>query len=259
MKFSKNRLYFIGFTAIIISTIQQIIYFSYEFIVYLGYIADVIIMVCAILIRFYFINPEETADFLNQTDILNDKSNKKLKPNRFIDSMFLAMIVGTIASITIHYNFIIGVFFYLIMQIIHIYAFSGIIHYAPKLVFTNKAGSVKKPAIISTIGFIMFIPILYVTMIIPTWGLYSLFVLPYVLVLVLMTLITYWGLGYINRPLRFRIMLCLGASFFLFSDLMIGYSVFDPFYLAPLLIYPTWILAIFFMQLAVLELIPKEV
>jgi len=108
------------------------------------------------------------------------------------------MIIGTIASIAIHYNFLIGIIAYFIMQIIHIYAFSGILHYNPKFLFNTAVKRLKKTVITSTLGFAIVMPMLYFIMIVPAWGVYSLYILPYVFVLVFMTLITYWHLGYLK-------------------------------------------------------------
>lgn len=255
---SEKQVYYLGFSAIGLSILQQIIYFSYGFIVYFGFAADIIITICALYIRFRLINIEATTKYVKETDDINKSIRNDLKPSRFLNLMCFAMIIGTVASIAIHYNFIIGIICYFIMQMIHIYAFSGILHFNPKLVFFSKSpGSIKRSAIILTLGFVVIMPILYFFMIVPTWGIFSLLILPYVLVLIIMTLITYWHLGYTQRPIKFRLMLCLGASLFLFSDLMIGYSVFNPFFLAPLFIYPTWILAMFFMQFSVMELKSK--
>lgn len=252
---SRRQIYAIGTVALLLSAIQQIIFFTYKFIIYFGFVADVIITICAIIIRFKVISVEDIKEMIKETDILKDYNFRQLNPSRFLNGMVIAIIIGTIASITIHYHNVLGVILYLIMQIIHIWAFSGIVHFKPKALFGKMAGSVRKFALVSTICFAIISLILYFSMIFPGWGWYAIAVLPYIIILIFMTLSTYWALGYTERPIKFRLMLCLGASLFFFSDLMIGYSTFtNPFYLAPLFIFPAWVGAIFFMQFAVLEL-----
>ena len=252
---SRRQIYAIGTVALLLSAIQQVIFLTYKFIFYFGFVADVIIVICAIIIRFKVINVEDIKAMIRETDVLKDYNLKQLNPSRFLNGMLIAIIIGTIASITIHYNNVLGVLLFLIMHIIHIWAFSGIIHFKPKALFGKMAGSVRKIAFVSTICFIIIMPILYFSMIYPGQVQYAIGILFYMIILVFMTLSTYWALGYTERPLRFRIMLCLGASLFFFSDLMIGYNTFtNPFYLAPLFIFPTWIGAIFLMQFAILEL-----
>ena len=250
-----RKIYAIGTVALILSVIQIILFLTHEFILYLGFAADVIITICAIIIRFKVINMEDIKEIIRETDILQNSNYKQLNPSRFLNGMVIAIVIGTIASITIHYHNVLGVLLFLIMHIIHIWAFSGIIHFKPSALFSKNASSVRKIAIVSTIIFTIISPILYFLMIYPGRDQYAIAVIPYIIILIIMTLSTYWALGYNKRPIKFRLMLCLGANLFLFSDLMIGYSTFtNPFYLAPLFIFPTWIGAIFFMQFAVLEL-----
>ncbi|MBD3338317.1 MAG: hypothetical protein GF353_04380 [Candidatus Lokiarchaeota archaeon] len=253
---SKIQIYFIGLAALVLSAIQQAVYLLFgTLIVYFGFIADIVIIVCAFLIRFSYVSFEKYSELILETDEITSVSKKHLKPSRFLNGMVIAIIIGTFASIVIHYFSLIGILIYLIMQLIHIWSFNGIIHYKLKFIYGRKAKSIRYPALISTVCFLIICPLLFFILILPEWKSLAIIVLPYIFVLILMTIITYFGLGYTKRPLKFRIMLCIGASLFLFSDLMIGSTAFSQgFYLAPLLIYPTWITAMFLMQLSILEL-----
>ncbi len=254
-------IYILGAITLLCSLIQQVIFLlSGVLLLEIGGIGNYLITIAAFILRFFIVDPDKFSVIIKKTDINfseNIPNIKELSPNRFLNLMPIGMVVGTIASAVIHQYNIIGVLIYLINQIILIIAFSGIIHFHPKILFSQK---LKKKTITLISFWIILTIIVYFTMIFPGEKFMALGVIPYLISLVLMTLITYFGLEYKERSWKFRFSLCFGATSFLFSDTIIGYTyITNPdFYYSPFLIYPFWILAITFLQLAVLFLKTKD-
>ncbi|NHI92925.1 MAG: hypothetical protein EAX96_10525 [Candidatus Lokiarchaeota archaeon] len=232
------------------------------------WIASIFILISSILIRFFVIDPEKLKKVIKTTDIkIKDFQNiKELKPIYFYRYMSIGMLFCTLADFGIHIFPPSGVILFFIAHIFHIIAFSGIIHLHPKYIFRRTG---KKFAIISTIFWAVIASLIYIFLIlsIPDYNNFfgpisatlkiviSYFLLPYVIILTLTTVLTFYGLIYFNRTLNFRIKLSMGMSFFVFSDTMIGLSIIiGQSYLLTMLIYPTYIIAIFLLQFAVLSL-----
>ena len=83
--------------------------------------------------------------------------------------------------------------------------------------------------------------------------------LPYVIILGFTTLLSYVGHGYRDRPSRFRWLLALGMTCFLFSDSFIGYTIFvgTPKWTV-YVIQPVYLTAIFLLQFAVLNVVAES-
>ena len=89
----------------------------------------------------------------------------------------------------------------------------------------------------------------------------TLIVIPYVVVLCLMCLITYFAVGYSDRPITFRIMLAGGATWFFISDAILAIGRFNSSITIPmeaLVIGATYLLAVFMLQYASLFLRSPE-
>lgn len=217
--------------------------------------SSVLISITALIIRLFIIDPQKFSTIIFGTDIYvsnENTSEKTLNPLRFLNLMPIAMITCSIADTLIAIDFILGVLTFLIAQILYITAYSGIIHLNPKTVFTGKK---KALPLVFSIGWILISTLLYITLIFSPDDILTLLVIPYVVVLTLMVIITFFGLGYISRSLNFRLLLCGGAVFFLISDTILAFNRFNtPIYGASMLIGPTYLLAVFMLQFAILFL-----
>ncbi|MFX1534720.1 MAG: lysoplasmalogenase, partial [Promethearchaeota archaeon] len=200
-------------------------------------------------------DPNKFSSVILDTDIHTSSENtseKTLIPLRFLNLMPITMITCSLADLLIAIEFILGMLTFVVAQILYIIAYSGIIHLNPKTVFT---GNKKSLALVSTIGWIVISTLIYIILIFSPEDILTLFVIPYVIVLTLMVIITFFGLGYINRSLNFRLGLCGGAIFFLISDTILAFNRFNtPIYGASMLIGPTYLLAVFMLQFAILFL-----
>ena len=77
----------------------------------------------------------------------------------------------------------------------------------------------------------------------------------YMICIVIMTLGTFFNLGYTERDIKFRIMLCLGGTSFLISDALVGINMFNsPNPIPGVWVLLTYNIAIFCLQYAVLFL-----
>ncbi len=206
-------------------------------------------MIGVLVFRFFIVDSEKFSEAILETDIQNDtqETNQQLlKPMRYLNWMPIAAIIGTIATAAIQLDFYLGMVIYLLDQLCLIAAFSGIIHLNRKRLLGDKNH------LIVLIGWIIIAVVITLTMILPGWGIGTLLLLPYICALIFMTILTFIAFLYTDRPLKFRLGLCIGACFFVFSDSIIGYNAQNPFDLSFLLIRPTYKLAVFFLHTAVL-------
>ncbi|MFX0060976.1 MAG: lysoplasmalogenase family protein [Candidatus Hermodarchaeota archaeon] len=248
--------YFISIVVLIFEIYRQATFILTEVVLFPFFLASsVLISIAAVIIRLFIIDPQKFSTVILDTDIHASSeisSEKTLSPLRFLNLMPIAMISCSIADLLIAINFILGVLTFVVAQILYVIAYSGIIRLNPKTVFTGKKKSL---ALVSSIGWILISTILYITLIFSPEDILTLFVIPYVIVLTLMVIIAFFGLGYIGRSLNFRLMLCGGAIFFLISDTILAFNEFNtPIYGASMLIGSTYLLAVFMLQFAILFL-----
>ncbi|MHA1932846.1 MAG: hypothetical protein ACW96X_09920 [Promethearchaeota archaeon] len=235
-----------GFITIIISELINQIQGSK--IVIVTWLASILITISTLIIRFYSIDAKKFEDIINNT---NPVENHQLKPQRFLNWIVISMVVGLIATITIHYDFIIGVIVYLLMQFSLIIAFSGILSVGPRALLSHP--KLRRVFIISVAFWTIGIPVLFIVFV---WSdTESLIVIPYVAAIGAMACISWFGLGYTQRSIIFRAMIVIASGIFVFSDLLIGNSRYggfkiDIYYLIDI----TYVLNILLMSHAILFL-----
>lgn len=235
-----------GFISILTSElINQI---QGEKIVFIAWLASILITISTLIIRFYSIDSKKFEDIIIST---NPVDNHQLKPQRFLNWIVITMIVGLIATITIHYDFIIGVIVYLLMQFSLIIAFSGIYAIGPRAPLSHP--KIRRVFIISVVFWAIFIPVVFLVFV---WSdTESLIVIPYVAAIGTMACISWFGLGYTQRSIMFRVMIVIASGIFVFSDLLIGNARYGQFHLnIDYLIDITYVLNILLMSHAVLFL-----
>ena len=223
---------------------------------WIGYIASILITLGAFLFRYVYTDVDLLSKSLQESDVFqetSDSSKDQLKPRRFLNIMPYAMLVGIGATIAIHQEFIIGMGLYFVMQVLLIIAFSGIVHLKFKILFRKE----NRVANIIIIGFwFVYMVTVFPLLILP--GLLdnlmmSILVSLYVLSLIIMGAIAFLQLPYRKRSLGMRIALALGATSFIFSDTLIGYTAFVmDFHNSSVLIQPTYVLAIALISAAIL-------
>ncbi|MFX0090821.1 MAG: lysoplasmalogenase family protein [Candidatus Hodarchaeota archaeon] len=215
--------------------------------------ASISISFAAVIFRLFIIDPEKFTSVILETDIYGSNENssdQSLNPVRFLNLMPIAMVTCSIADFLITIEFIAGVLTFFVAQILYIGAYSGIIHLNPKMLFTGKAKSLTFGSIIV---WVFIAGTLYITLIYSPADIMTLFVIPYVIVLTLMVIVTFFGFGYIDRSIKFRLMLCGGGILFLVSDTILAYNRFNTtFYGAGIWIGASYLLAVFMLQYAML-------
>jgi len=254
--------YLMALLALVLESCGLVLFGVYDlFIIAFFFIDSLLILLSALVIRFRIIAPAALTAIILATDELKNStgSTRPLKPARFYNFMPVAMVCNFIAGPVIYYNPPAGAMVYLVAHLFHIFAFSGLIHIQPRALYSR---ALRRLAVASTIGWAAAAAVIYPALLFlsPTGVtefklVMALVLIPYVIILSFATLLTYIASGYSKRPRRFRLMLAGGMTVFLFSDSTIGYSIFvEASRLTTLLIYPTYLLAIFLLQFAVLEL-----
>lgn len=246
---NKKILYFLILGIWLCELFREILFFIMEKSFFPLFISSsLLITIMALFLRFFVIDTDKFSLFIKNSDLTEISS--ELNPERFLNFMPIAMILCTIADLLIYFDFIFGALTFLFAQIVYIIAYSGIIHLHPRNLFNQK--NLKKNSTIIII-WIIIILILYFLFIFEPSDFLTLLVLPYIVFIGIMLIITYLGGYYRNRSIRFRISLILGSTFFLISDTILGYNKFKTsFQLAGILIGLTYLLGIFFLQLAVI-------
>ncbi len=235
-----------GFLTILIS--ELIVQIQGSKIVEVTWLASFLIMVSTVVIRFYSINPTR---FNQIIQITNPVENQRLNSSRFLNWIVVAMVIGLIATVTIAYNFIIGMLVYLIMQICLIISFSGIVSFRPSVFLANS--KLRHSFILSLVFWVIAIPLIYFTLIYN--GTESLVVVPYVIAIGTMACISWFGLGYDQRSKAFRWMIIAASLLFVFSDTLIGNARFGQIHIKlNQLIDITYVLNILLMSHAILFL-----
>jgi hypothetical protein len=149
-------------------------------------------------------------------------------------------------------DFVVGMLTFLVAQVLLIIAYSGIINFNPRLIFSNQT---KRLAIISTIIWVAIPCLLYFFLIFNPEDIMTLIVIPYVIVICIMGWLTYIAFGYSDRSIMFRLMLAGGASWFFISDALLAIGRFNSEITIPmsaLTVGTTYLLAVFLLQYAVL-------
>lgn len=209
-----------GFITILISEIINQIQGSKILII--TWLASILITISTLIIRFYSIDSKKFKEIIQKTDLIK---KSQLKPIRFLNWMVISMIVGLAATITIAYDFVIGMIIYLVMQITLITSFSGIIHISPSIQL--KHPRLRKVFLISVVFWIVLIPTVFFIFV---WnGTESLIVVPYVIAIGVMACISWFGIGYGQRSKFFRYFMVAASGLFVFSDLLIGNARFGSF------------------------------
>jgi hypothetical protein len=253
MKFIKSKksilpgiLGITGFILILISEIINQIQASKILII--AWLASVLITISTFIIRFYSINSENFEEIINHT---NPIKNLQLHPQRFLNWIVIAMVIGLTATIVIAFNFIIGMIVYLLMQFSLIIAFSGIFFISPSPQKINP--KIYRIYLTSIIFWSIFVPVAFILFV---WnGIESLIVIPYVFALGSMACISWFGLGYSQRSKSFRYFMVIASGLFVFSDLLIGNARYGMFHVEIyLLIDITYVLNILLMSHAQLFL-----
>lgn len=209
------------------------------------------ISLAAIIIRLRFVDPSKFTEIILNTDIsLDEADSGSLKPLRFLNTMPIAMITCSVADIVIVLSLMGGVVFFLLAHILHIIAFSGIIHLHPKYVFRQEERNLSMiPCIILGSFAISF----YFIFIFDPSSFLSFFVIPYVVVLILIALVPILALTYRRRSKLFRKILCLGGIFFLISDSILAYWIFySSFLYISFFIGITYLTSLILLQYAIL-------
>ncbi|MFX0007464.1 MAG: lysoplasmalogenase family protein [Promethearchaeota archaeon] len=235
-----------GFVMIIVSEVINQIQGSKILII--AWLASILVTISTLIIRFYSLDSINFKQIIQKT---NPVENRQLNPNRFLNWIVIAMIVGLVATIVIAYDFIIGMIIYLLMQISLIVAFSGIVIINPSIQLSHP--KLRKIFLISLIFWIIFIPLVFFILV---WnGTESLIVVPYVIAIGSMACISWFGLAYNQRSKIFRYFIVIASSLFVFSDLLIGNARYGTLHIdLNLLIDITYVLNILLMSHAQLFL-----
>lgn len=244
--------FFVGLLGLVAIVTSKIIEFATDEKVHpIAWIASGLIMTSTLIMRFYSIDEEKFTKLIHDTNPVD----LELNPKKFLDWITIAMVVGLVATITIHYNFIAGMLIYLLMQFSLINAFSGIFVINPKITFKDAA--LKRISTISAVFWILYIIVVYVFFVYS--GSDSLIVVPYVIFLGLMAHITWYGLSYDRSPI-FKYMMIAASAVFVFSDSLIGNDVYGENKIYEGLYHTidiTYVLNIFLMSQAILFLKDK--
>ncbi|TXT54438.1 MAG: membrane protein of unknown function [Promethearchaeota archaeon] len=205
---------------IIIAEIFHQIYDSKQ--VFLIWTASIFVTISTIFIRLFLIDIEKFKQRINDT---NPLSRVSLKPIRFLNFMVISMILALIATIALAFDFIIGMLLYLVTQIALIYTFSGVV--ALNFSKIKEDSRLQINYLVAMIFWILLIPLIYFFLIFN--GIESLVVVPYVIAIGSMACVSWFGFGYKNRSLMFRLMPIIASALFVFSDTLIGNAKFGAF------------------------------
>lgn len=202
-----------GFLTILISELIVSIHGSK--IVQVSWLASAFIMISTLIIRFYSIHPDHFYQIIQNT---NPVAGIGLKSLRFLNWITLAMVIGFIATVTIAFDFMIGVLVYLLTQICLIISFTGIFSIKPSTLLVDS--NLRRSFFISLVFWLIAVPAIYFVLIYN--GTESLIVIPYVIAIGTMACISWFGNGYNQRSRGFRWMIVAASLLFVFSDTLLG-------------------------------------
>ncbi|MFX1387295.1 MAG: lysoplasmalogenase family protein [Promethearchaeota archaeon] len=247
MNYLRSKRFFLpfilGITGLLLIIISEIInQIQGSKILIIAWSASILITISTFIIRFYSIDPKRFEEIIQDT---NPIENRQLHPQRFLNWIVIAMVIGLTATIVIAYDFIIGMIVYLLMQFSLIIAFSGIFFIGPSVQVNHP--KIRRIYLISIIFWSIFVPAVFFIFV---WnGVESLIVVPYVIALGSMACISWFGLGYKERSKKFRYMMVIASGLFVFSDLLIGNARYGLFHIDfYLLIDITYVLNILLMS-----------
>ena len=170
-------------------------------------------------------------------------------PEKYIALMPWMQAAGMVATISIAFNFIVGMLAYLVMHLVNIYSFSFICHLNWADMASDKSLQFWAGCVF-VFGFIVaaadYIFFVY------NGEKFSLTVIPYIIALTSMTITMYIGYAYSQRPFLFRFLPAFGSTCFFISDSLIGHAEFQHKHPADILIDPLYVIAINCMTAAVL-------
>ncbi len=235
-----------GFLTILLS--EVIVVIQGTKIVQVSWFASVLVTASTIIIYLYSVDFESFDEIIQST---NPIKSVCLPSMRYLNWLVISMVVGLLATITIAFDFIVGMLVYLVMQICLIVAFSGIFSFKPSLLLGYS--QLRRTFLTSLVFWGILVPLIYFTLVFN--GTESLVVVPYVIALGSMACISWFGFGYSQRSSTFRWMIILASGLFVFSDTLIGNSRYGLFQLGlNVLIDITYVLNIFLMSTAILFL-----
>ena len=217
-------------------------------IVQVSWLASVLVTASTIVIYFYSVDIKSFDEIIKST---NPIEYVHLPSMRYLHWLVISMVIGLLATITIAFDFIVGMLVYLVMQICLIIAFSGIYSFRPSLLLAHS--QLRRTFLTSSVFWGILVPLIYFTLVFN--GVESLIVVPYVIALGSMAWISWFGFGYSQRSTAFRCMIILASGLFVFSDTLIGNSRYGLFKLGfNVLIDITYVFNIFLMSHAILFL-----
>lgn len=214
-------------------------------------LASVMVSLMAIAIRAMALDVKRVVSVLDGTDQL-DGSARRLEPRRFLDLMPLAMVVCTVADVALHYSFVAGMLVFLLAHMVHVRAFSGVVHLRPSAILS---GELRGPSIVSIAALSSLGSLAYLLLLYDPGNEATLMIIPYLVVLASMVAVSWIGLWYARRPLHFRAALALGATLFMVSDTLIAFNEFvGQLPVATLLTRGLYLVSVLLLQTAVLSL-----
>lgn len=236
----------LGFLTILLS--EYIVFDQGSKIVEVTWLASLFIVISTLVIRFYSVDGSHVDQIMKET---NPLKSIELNPQRYLNWMVVSMIVGFVATVTIAFDFVIGMLVYLVMQGCLVISFSGIITLNP-LKFRTNSGIFRK-VLFFVVFWIILIPAIFFILVFN--GPDSLIVVPYVIAIGIMACISWFGLVYNRRSQLFRWLIVIATGLFVFSDSLIGNSRYGTIEISlNFLIDITYVLNIFLLSHAILFL-----
>ncbi|PWI46864.1 hypothetical protein CEE45_14600 [Candidatus Heimdallarchaeota archaeon B3_Heim] len=171
----------LGFLTILLS--EFIAFDQGEKIVELTWLASLFVVISTLIVRFYSLDGSRVNQIIKET---NPLKSSELRPQRYLNWMVIAMIVGLIATVTIASDFIYGMLAYLVMQLCLIISYSGIISIKPSEFRT--VSRLFHKIVFFIVAWVILIPTIYIILIFS--GTDSLIVIPYVFTIGTMTCIS---------------------------------------------------------------------
>lgn len=210
---------------------------------YVFLLLSILVSVAAIIIRFWIIDPKKVSVAIDRT---------KKDTMRFLNIMPLAMIICTTADFLMKVDFIIGMLTFVIAQIMFIFAYTGLISVAPQSIF---AKDVKSLNLLSTAFWVIIPAGTYFLLIFNPSDFITLAVIPYIIVLSLMGLLTFFAFNIQSRTIGFRLSLATGGLMFFISDALLAINKFNtPIPASGQWVGLTYLMAVLLLQYAILFL-----
>ena len=217
----------------------------------LFFTSSIMILVSTIIIHVFIVDRKKFSSLFLKSE---ESSDSTLKPIRFLNLMPIAMLFCTIADIILPLHFESGMILFLIAQLLYFFSFITIISLKLKHLFQEDS---KVFNIIVIMTWSVVPTIIYLLFLFSPTNITTIVIIPYMIVLSLNGMMTSFALRYHERPIIFRLMLFCGTLSFFISDAILAINKFTfPFHTATALITPTYLLAIFLLQFAILSYKP---